>query len=79
MIKIEELNNPNSCINKAKNDEMVFVLLGRDIAAPAAIQEWINQRIFSGKNSSQDEQIKEAYNAKYKMILYQQRLFERTK
>ena len=34
MIKKKELSDPNSCMSKARDDEMTFVLLGRDAAAP---------------------------------------------
>jgi len=37
MRKRDELSNHKSCINRAREDEMVFVLLGRDPAAPAAM------------------------------------------
>ena len=60
MIKREELSNPNSCMSRARDDEMTFVLLGRDVAAPAAIRVWINERIRLGKNCSTDLQIMEA-------------------
>jgi hypothetical protein len=39
---------------------MVFVLLGRDAAAPAAIRAWAAERIRLGKNAPTDEQIVEA-------------------
>ena len=60
MIKREELSNPNSCLSRARDDEMTFVLLGRDVAAPAAIRAWINERIRLGKNEDGDDQIVEA-------------------
>ena len=60
MRKIAELTNPMSCLNRAKPDEMVFVLLGRDIAAPVAIRAWANWRIQSGQNTENDIQITEA-------------------
>jgi hypothetical protein len=60
MRKKEELSNPKSCINKAKDNEMTFVLLGRDIAAPYAIREWVEKRIWEGKNKRNDPQIIEA-------------------
>lgn len=60
MIKVEELSNTESCINKAKPYEMVFVLLERDAAAPVAIRAWVEERIRSGKNQRSDEQIKDA-------------------
>jgi hypothetical protein len=62
MIKREELSNPNSCMSRARDDEMTFVLLGRDIAAPAAIRAWVDQRLRLGKNSGDDTQIIEALN-----------------
>lgn len=57
MIKKDELSNPDSCMSRAKDDEMTFVLLARDVCAPAAIRAWINARIKAGKNKSNDEQI----------------------
>jgi hypothetical protein len=60
MVKREELANPNSCLNRAKDDEMVFVLLGRDPAARIAIHAWVAERLRLGKNNSSDPQIVEA-------------------
>lgn len=60
MIKREELTNENSCFNKAKMGERLFILLERDIAAPAAIRAWIAERIRLGKNKPLDAQILEA-------------------
>lgn len=62
MIKRLELTDPNSCMSRAKDDEMVFVLLGRDKAAPAAIRAWCDERIRLGKNRDDDPQITEALN-----------------
>lgn len=60
MIKREELSNPKSCMSRAKDDEMTFVLLGRDVAAPAAIRSWAAERVRLGKNWIGDPQIVEA-------------------
>lgn len=60
MRKRDELTDPNSCMSKAKDDEMTFVLLGRDHAAPAAVRAWIKERIRLGKNLPMDDQILEA-------------------
>ncbi len=60
MRKCDELTTPNSCLNKARNTEWLFVLLGRDAAAPAAVNAWIEERIRLGKNKPDDEQIIEA-------------------
>lgn len=60
MIKTRELADPKSCLNKARHEEMLFVLLGRDAAAPVAIRAWVAERIRLGKNEPDDEQIWEA-------------------
>lgn len=60
MRKRDELNDPTSCMNRARDTEWTFVLLGRDRAAPAAVQAWINARILLGKNKASDPQIVEA-------------------
>ena len=60
MRKHEELINPASCMSRANPDEMVFVLLGRDLAAPAAIRAWADVRVITGKNRYEDPQIQEA-------------------
>ena len=60
MIKREELTNPNSCMSRARDNEMTFVLLERDAAAPAAIHAWVSERIRLGKNQLNDPQLIEA-------------------
>lgn len=50
MTKAEAIADPNSCWNKAKDDEHVFVLVGRDEAAPETIQAWCSTRIRMEKN-----------------------------
>lgn len=60
MIKCRELSEPDSCMNRARESEMTFVLLGRDIAAPVAIRAWIGERLRLGKNKPGDPQIVEA-------------------
>jgi hypothetical protein len=57
VIKIQELLDPSSCMSRALDDEMTFVLLGRDRAAPAAIRAWIAERIRLGLNQPDDTQI----------------------
>jgi hypothetical protein len=47
-------------MNKAKDDEWTFVLLGRDAAATVAVRAWIEERIRLGKNCRDDAQIVEA-------------------
>lgn len=60
MRRTEELKNPHSCINKAHESEMVFVLLARDPVAPILIREWVKMRVAIGKNKPDDAQILEA-------------------
>jgi hypothetical protein len=60
MRKREELADPRSCMSRARDDEMTFVLLGRDAAAPAAGRAWIDERLRLGKNVAADAQIVEA-------------------
>ena len=67
MIKTEELTNPKSCMSRAKDDEMTFVLLGRDPAAPVAIRAWVAERVRIGKNTRGDDQIKEALECATRM------------
>lgn len=45
MRKRDELADPKSCLNKARDDERIFVLLGRDPAAPAVIRAWARERV----------------------------------
>ena len=60
MRKKQELTDPNSCMSRAKDDEMTFVLLGRDSAAPWAIRWWVEEGVRQGKNCYADAQIVEA-------------------
>ena len=60
MLKRDEISNPNSCFNRAKDDEAIFVLLGRDVAGAVAIKAWTDERIRLGKNQPGDPQIVEA-------------------
>ena len=47
-------------MSRAREDEMTFVLLARDAAAPDAIRFWAAKRCVIGKNKLTDSQIKEA-------------------
>lgn len=61
MIKLDELTNPKSCMSRAHDDEMVFVLLEHDEAAPDTIRAWAAKRVSLGKNKINDPQIQEAF------------------
>lgn len=60
MRKQDELADPNSCLNRARPDEWLFVLLGRDAATPATVLFWIEERIRLGLNRADDPLIVEA-------------------
>lgn len=60
MIKRDEIEYTESCLNKARDNERLFVLLSRDPAAPVAIRAWVKERIRLGKNKPDDAQIVEA-------------------
>lgn len=68
--KAENLIHKDSCWNRADNDEPVFVLLGRDRAAPLVVREWIKLRVMSGKNTMEDKQIQDALSIIHKMTDY---------
>ena len=57
MIKSKALSDPNSCWNKAKDDEMVFVILEHDVTAPDTVRDWCARRVRIGKNKPGDPQI----------------------
>jgi hypothetical protein len=63
MIKSQEVSDTSSCLNRARHDEMLFVLLGRDVAAPETIRFWARRRVELGKNRISDPQILEALAA----------------
>lgn len=67
MLKTDELSNPQSCLNKARADERLFVLLARDEAAPDVIRYWVRKRIWLGKNKREDAHIVEALDCAAKM------------
>ena len=58
MRKFAELKQ--GCMARAFANEPTFVLLARDIAAPATIREWCRLRCLHGKNGPKDAQIVEA-------------------
>jgi len=60
MLKRLELTHPQSCLNRAEDDEYLFVLLARDETGPSTVRYWIEERIRIGKNKRGDAQIVEA-------------------
>lgn len=62
MQKQDEIKDPNSCWNKAKPTEKLFILLDRDKAAPNTVRDWCRRRCTMGLNNQFDPQISEALN-----------------
>lgn len=60
MLKRLEISDPNSCLNKAGDDELIFVIRDVDVAAPGTVRDWCSRRIKAGKNQPGDAQITEA-------------------
>jgi len=48
MNKREEINNPDSCLSKAADDEPVFVLRAQDKLAPILIDLWATLAVERG-------------------------------
>lgn len=40
MLKRQEMSDPNSCLNKARDDEPIFVLRAKDPIAAAVVRLW---------------------------------------
>lgn len=78
MRKRDELRGP-SCMTNALDDEMVFVLLARDRAAPLAIRAWAEARVALGLNLRTDEKIVEAFKAAETMEIEQSATNDRAK
>lgn len=57
MLKKHEASVEHSCWNKAADNEMVFVIIGRDPAARATVEFWIKERIRLGLNRESDLKI----------------------
>lgn len=60
MRKKDELSNPSSCLNKARDNEWIFVILERDDTAVETVEFWRNKRIEKGINKASDAKMKEA-------------------
>lgn len=79
MLKVDEINDLRSCWNKARPKEPMFILLGRDVDAPGAIENWCDRRVKSGKNEFGDEQIQEALIIAKDMRRYNANIVESSK
>lgn len=69
MRKQDELTK-QGCLNKAADDEMLFVLRAQDITAPKVILNWIEQNF----HTCSEEKLREAFECAIEM-----KKFKRTK
>jgi len=72
MKKHEEIARLDSCLNSAHDNEPLFILRGKDPAAPAAIRAWTEERIALGINTRSDDKMVSAATVAQEMEAYQQ-------
>jgi len=65
MEKVVEMADPFSCINKAEDDEPIFVLLARDRMAPKVVRAWVHEARAHGEKD--EEKLAEATACAYAM------------
>lgn len=52
--KREELANPNGCLNKAADDEPIFVLRANDPVASSIVRAWADEYLMDKRENSTD-------------------------
>lgn len=72
MIKREELSNPNSCINKAADEEPVFVLRAQDLLSDVLVDLWARR---AEENGASDAKVSSARELAQKMRAWPTRKF----
>lgn len=60
MKKSTEILSPTSCLSKARDDELIFVLLERDKTAAEVVRYWCTLRVKHKLNTWKDHKIREA-------------------
>jgi hypothetical protein len=60
MTKIENIRDPNSCWNKARASQHIFVLHDEDPCMADTIRVWASMRIVNGINKLEDDKIQSA-------------------
>lgn len=69
MLKKDELSNPNSCLNRADENEWLFVLRANDPIAPTLVREWaLRYREYKYKEKGND-QLNDKESAKFREAL----------
>jgi hypothetical protein len=69
MKKLDEINDPKSCLNHAADDEPVFTLRAQDRCAPAAVRDWAHRAKGAGCNPAK---VAEAMDIAREMEAWQQ-------
>ena len=82
MLKRDELSNPNSCLNRAADDEPVFVLRANDENAAPAVAAWARDYLESKggwTKMTTEQRIKytEAIDLAGSMRIYKMQQFKR--
>lgn len=77
MTRSEEINEHHSCLNKAEDDEPLFILRAKDLTAPTIISFWVEERIKRGLNERNDPRILEAVSQITNMISWIEKKAER--
>lgn len=73
MRKIDEIEQPTSCLNKARAEEPLFVLRAKDPEAPDTVRTWANNARTRGTH--EPEKIAEAFAAAEAMETYRRENF----
>lgn len=60
MTKSQNITDPQSCWNKAREDQEIFILIEHDEAYPNTVRRWANERIDLGLNNWGDAKIRSA-------------------
>lgn len=68
MKKVDEISNPTSCLNKASDDEPLFVLRAHDRLAPATVRDWAHRAKGLGVRQ---EKVNDAMEAALQMEIWQ--------
>jgi len=58
-IKGTEIADPNSCLNRADDDEPIFVLRAKDLLAAKLVEDWAARAVLEGCH--EDAKIQGAY------------------
>lgn len=78
MTKKEAIEDPNSCWNKAHDNDIVFILIQKDPQAPKTIQLWAAMRVLFGNDDLNAPKITSALDIADKIDAIQNAKFDGT-